>query len=143
MGIVQPNLREAVANDQRQQLPQEDVGVVADEQQQQPGHQHSQPGQTEYLGQTAQAAHIFERLVAYGQTHLTADVTMDYFAVSLPTFLVFDEDLNERNRVHCHYMMALGYAGLGDAAHAAAHFDAVLVRDANHAGALLHRPLVA
>ena len=39
---------------------------------------------------------------------------MDYFAVSLPDFLVFDDDLNGRNRIHCQYMAALGYLGLGE-----------------------------
>ena len=66
---------------------------------------------------------------------------MDYFAVSLPTFLVFDEDLNERNRVHCHYMIALGHLGLGQADVARQHFDQVLALDANHQGALTHRAL--
>ena len=64
---------------------------------------------------------------------------MDYFAVSLPTFLVFDEDLNKRNRVHCHYMMGLGLFGLHKMQEAQKHFDAVLALDANHQGALGHR----
>jgi len=59
---------------------------------------------------------------------------MDYFAVSLPDFLVFDVDLNERNRTHCHYMLGLGYLGLGDQAAAREHFEAVLAADANHLG---------
>ena len=67
---------------------------------------------------------------------------MDYFAVSLPDFLVFDEDLNERNRIHCHYMLGLGYLGLEDFAAAGAHFDAVLALDANHLGATLHKRLI-
>jgi hypothetical protein len=64
---------------------------------------------------------------------------MDYFAVSLPDFLVFDEDLNRRNQIHCHYMMALGYLGLGDQAQAEAHFDQALAMSADHQGALVHR----
>lgn len=39
-------------------------------------------------------------------------VEIDYFAVSLPDFLVFDVDLNERNRIHCLFMAVLGYQGL-------------------------------
>jgi hypothetical protein len=54
--------------------------------------------------------------VAYGTEHLEDHPTLDYFAVSLPDFLVFDEDLSRRNRVHCHYMTASGYLGLGDKA---------------------------
>ncbi len=67
---------------------------------------------------------------------------MDYFAVSLPDFLVFDEDLNRRNRIHCHYMMALGCLGLGDTANAAAQFDQVLAMNADHVGAALHKRLL-
>ncbi len=91
------------------------------------------------LGQVAEARQIFQKLVDYGQAHLEDEVQMDYFAVSLPTFLVFDEDLNQRGRIHCHYMMGLGYLGLGNAAEAQQQFDRVLALDANHQGALLHR----
>ena len=60
------------------------------------------------LGQTAEAREIFLKLVDYGQVHMEDEVKIDYFAISLPDFLVFDENLNERNQIHCHYMVALG-----------------------------------
>jgi tetratricopeptide (TPR) repeat protein len=86
-----------------------------------------------------QAKAIFERLVSYGQEHLNDDVKMDYFAVSLPDFVVFDADLNQRNRIHCHYMMALGKLGLGDDAGAKQEFDWVLAEQPDHFGATIHR----
>jgi hypothetical protein len=64
---------------------------------------------------------------------------MDYFAVSLPNFLIFDDDLTLRNRIHCHTMMALGYQGLGDRANADAHFAQVLALEPCHVGAAVHR----
>ena len=67
---------------------------------------------------------------------------MDYFAVSLPDFLVFEDDLNRRNQVHCHYMMALGYLGLEDYQAASGQFQQVLALDANHVGAGVHWRLV-
>jgi tetratricopeptide (TPR) repeat protein len=91
------------------------------------------------LGRTAEARQIFQKLVDYGCTHLDDDVKIDYFAVSLPTFLVFDEDLNQRNRIHCHYMIGLGQLGLENAEEAQLHFDRVLALDANHQGAAVHR----
>ncbi len=94
------------------------------------------------LGQQAEAQAIFRKLVEYGQAHLNDKVTLDYFAVSLPAFLVFDEDLNRRNRIHCLYMMALGYAGLGDQARADAQYADVLELDAGHLGATVHRRLL-
>jgi tetratricopeptide (TPR) repeat protein len=94
------------------------------------------------LGEESAARAIFETLVAYGSRHLDDDITMDYFAVSLPDFLVFDEDLNQRNRIHCHYMQALGYLGLQDYDSAARQFAAVLALDPAHLGAVIHRAML-
>ncbi len=94
------------------------------------------------LGQPAEAHAIFQKLVDYGLAHIDDQVQLDYFAVSLPDFLVFDEDLSLRNRIHCHYMIALGCTGLGDREQAEAHYAAVLRLDVGHLGATLHRRLL-
>jgi tetratricopeptide (TPR) repeat protein len=87
-----------------------------------------------------EAAHlIFTRLVDFGTSHLEDEVEIDYFAVSLPDFQVFDANMKDRHQIHCLYMMALGELGLGNIGTALAHFDAVLTRDASHLGAVLHR----
>ena len=96
----------------------------------------------EKLGRGAEARAIFHKLVQYGQEHQHDAVKMDYFAVSLPDFLVFDEDLSRRNHIHCRYMMALGHLGLGQMPQAAEQFDQVLTLDANHIGARLHKRLL-
>jgi tetratricopeptide (TPR) repeat protein len=95
------------------------------------------------LGREDEAQSVFTKLVLYGQQHLDDTVKMDYFAVSLPDFLVFDEDLNRGNRIHCHSMQALGALGLGDTAYALAQFNTVLSLNADHIGASLHKRLVA
>ncbi|MFM8323043.1 MAG: DUF5107 domain-containing protein [Chloroflexota bacterium] len=94
------------------------------------------------LGQVDDAACIFKKLETYGYSHLEDEVQMDYFAVSLPDFLVFDEPLSLRNRIHCQYMIALGCLGQDEVDAARAHFDAVLALDASHLGAMLHRRLL-
>lgn len=94
------------------------------------------------LGDSHEAQTIFQKLVDYGHDHLDDTITMDYFAVSLPDFLVFDEDLNQRNRVHCHYMMALGYLGLEAYDRAVEQFDAVLRLNPAHLGAVIHRAML-
>jgi tetratricopeptide (TPR) repeat protein len=90
------------------------------------------------LGDNPRAEAIFQRLRAYGRTHADDQIRTDYFAVSLPSFLVFNDDPTLRNQIHCHYMQALGLLG---EAHldAIAAFDAVLSRDAHHQGARYHR----
>lgn len=65
------------------------------------------------LGRIDEAKARFNRLVNYGEKHLFDDVRMDYFAVSLPDLRIWDGDLNKLNMIHCKYMMALGYYGLG------------------------------
>lgn len=88
------------------------------------------------LQQIREAESIFHKLIDYGQQHLHDEVQIDYFAVSLPDFLVFDEDLNRRNRIHAHYMLALGYSGLGQIEEARAHFAQVLTENVYHLGAI-------
>ena len=56
---------------------------------------------------------ICYKLINYGQQHLFHKVTMDYFAVSLPDLLIWDNDLQLQNTIHCNLIMALGHIGLG------------------------------
>jgi tetratricopeptide (TPR) repeat protein len=94
------------------------------------------------LGNIEEARRIFTRLIDYGQAHHADDLKIDYFAVSLPDFLVFEEDLSLRNQIHCDYMVGLGYLGLDQPEQAAAAFERVLSRSANHLGVHLHRRLL-
>ena len=93
------------------------------------------------LGREYEAMQRFVTLVDYGRTHLDDTPTIDFFAVSLPDFLVFDADLRLKNELHCRYMLALGYLGLGNDAMAAKQFDHILRLDVNHLGAIMHQGL--
>jgi tetratricopeptide (TPR) repeat protein len=64
------------------------------------------------LGEIREAKSRFYRLIDYGEQHLYDDMRIEYFAVSLPEFQIFDEDLNARNKAHCYYLIALGNIGL-------------------------------
>lgn len=86
------------------------------------------------LGDENKARAYFNRLVDYGKQHLHDDVVMDYFAVSLPDLQVWDGSLNEMNRIHCLYMLALGYAGLGDKAHSERYLNEAKSMNINHQG---------
>ena len=71
-------------------------------------------------------------------------IRLDYFAVSLPDLLVFDADLNLRNKIHCLYVQGLGHLGLGNGhlEKAEEYFEEVLKLDVNHQGALIHKNMV-
>ena len=91
------------------------------------------------LSQESKAVQCFEKLVSYGLAHLNDDVAIDFFAVSLPDFLVFEADLAAKNELHCRYMLALGYLGLHKDSLAEKEFGTILQLDSNHLGALTHR----
>lgn len=93
------------------------------------------------LGENEKANGIFSRLVEYGKEHLNDDVKIDYFAVSLPDLLIFEDDFNKRNRVHCHYMTGLGLLGLNDIQQAKEEFKKALEEDAMHFGCKTHLQL--
>ena len=86
------------------------------------------------LGNEAKARGLFNRLVTYGEQHLFDHVTMDYFAVSLPDLLVWEDNLDRRNAVHCHYLLALGFAGLGQTERSAHHLDELAKLEPQHPG---------
>ncbi len=86
------------------------------------------------LGEEDKARRLFNRLVSYGKQHLHDKVRMDYFAVSLPDLLIWEENLDTRNGIHCKYMMALGYTGLGDLEHAARYASETSHLNSNHQG---------
>ncbi len=64
------------------------------------------------LGEKQQAVAIFERMISYGEKHMADKVEIEYFAVSLPDFLVYEADLTKMNKEHCAYMIELGKMGL-------------------------------
>lgn len=95
------------------------------------------------LGETDKAKQIFERFIAFGEKHFNDQIKIDYFAVSLPDMLVFDVDINLRNRIHCLYLQALGYLGLLKTEKATTLLHQVLEMDINHQGAATHLQMLS
>jgi tetratricopeptide (TPR) repeat protein len=87
------------------------------------------------LSEPEKARDICERFAQFGDTHFHDHISIDYFAVSLPDMLVFDGDLDLRNKVHCLYLQGLGHLGLGDYIVAESLLKKVVSMDVNHQAA--------
>lgn len=94
------------------------------------------------LNQQSEADKRFEKLVAYAKKHLNDYVTIDYFAVSLPDLMIWEDDLNKRNKIHCLYMQGLGLLGLDKKAKAEDVFESVLSEEKSHSGVTIHLALL-
>ena len=86
------------------------------------------------LGDESKARSYFNKLVNFGKQHFHDVVKMDYFAVSLPDLMIWDGNLNESNRRHCLYMLALGEFGLGNFRKSAQYLRDLKDMDINHQG---------
>ena len=86
------------------------------------------------LGQEDKARSLFDKLVNYGNEHIHEKQVMDYFAVSLPDLLIWNDSLDRKNEIHCKYMLALGYLGLGEQEKALQYLTEVRDLDINHQG---------
>ncbi len=95
------------------------------------------------LGDVRAARSRFYRLIDYGERHLEDRVKIEYFAVSLPDFLIFDEDYTAKNLAHCNYLMALGNIGLGDTEKAAEFLNEALSIEPSHQMAAVYAGLIA
>jgi tetratricopeptide (TPR) repeat protein len=91
------------------------------------------------LGNASEAIETFQMLIDYGVKHLADDIRIEYFAVSLPDFLIFEEDLTLRNQAHCYYLIGLGNLGLGRYEDSSEAFEKALALDQNHMNCLRYR----
>ncbi|HEY6502642.1 MAG TPA: DUF5107 domain-containing protein [Chitinophagaceae bacterium] len=94
------------------------------------------------LGHPKKAEMIFHRLIEFADQHFNDEIKIDYFAVSLPDLLVFDTDLTEKNKNHCHYLKGLGDLGLKNYTSSANLLNNVLRQDASHVGAIIHLDMI-
>ena len=87
----------------------------------------------ERLGQTAKATKLFADLLAYAQNLQKTPARIDYFATSLPTMLLFDDDLQVRQETTALFLQAQAHLGLKRRAKAKRLLAQVLKRDPSHA----------
>jgi tetratricopeptide (TPR) repeat protein len=84
------------------------------------------------LDRESEAVALLEELLDFASRQLDAEVRIDYFATSLPNFLLFDDDLQKRNRTECLFLRGLAKLGLRRIEESAADFREALTLDANH-----------
>jgi tetratricopeptide (TPR) repeat protein len=87
----------------------------------------------ERLEKTAKAKRLLRELLAYAQDLLRTPAKIDYFATSLPTMLLFDDDLQFRQETTALFLQAQARLGLGNRPEARGLLQKVLRRDPNHA----------
>jgi tetratricopeptide (TPR) repeat protein len=87
------------------------------------------------LGRGDDARGLAQRLLRGARRRAREEVRIDYFATSLPTLLVFDDDLGARNRTSCRYLEGLALDALGRRAQALRAFGDTLARQPDHPGA--------
>jgi tetratricopeptide (TPR) repeat protein len=89
----------------------------------------------ECLGRRAQAKRLFRNLLVYARQLAGTPARIDYFATSLPTMLLFDDDMDKRQKTTSMFLEAQARLGLGMKAAAMKLLRGVLRRDPSHAPA--------
>jgi len=86
----------------------------------------------EKLGRKAAASKMLRELWGYARQLAKAPAKIDYFATSLPTMLLFDDDIQARQHTAATFLMAQAQLGLGRRAEARKLLASVLKADPNH-----------
>lgn len=85
------------------------------------------------LGKNKEAESLLASLEAYAKAQLKEPAKIDYFATSLPTMLLFEDDLKARQDNRARFILAQASVGRGDLAGAKILLSQVLAADPNHA----------
>ena len=87
------------------------------------------------LGDEEAARATLSRLARFAEKKREAVPKIDYFATSLPNLLLFDDDLDERNRIDSLFLGALADHGLGHRDKAINDLRQATAQDPNHQAA--------
>lgn len=84
------------------------------------------------LGLKAEGNARLYKLIDFGESHIRDQVKIEYFAVSIPDFMIYEEDFTKKNKAHCYYVIGLGNLGLGNKEKAKEAFEKTLELDKAH-----------
>lgn len=82
-----------------------------------------------------EAAKVLKEMRAFATRQIQAEAKVDYFATSLPNFLLFEDDLQKRNRIECVFLTALAELGERNIERASELLKEVLSLDGNYLAA--------
>ncbi|MFT4007222.1 MAG: DUF5107 domain-containing protein, partial [Lacrimispora sp.] len=82
------------------------------------------------------------RAAGLREQHMFDHMKIEYFAVSLPDFLIYEEDLDEKNKAHCSYLIGLGKMGLEDREGARKAFEETIKLDNTHLNAVRYLNMI-
>jgi tetratricopeptide (TPR) repeat protein len=85
------------------------------------------------LGKHSKATKLFRELLAFARDLQKTPAKIDYFATSLPTMLLFEDDLKFRQETTALFLQAQAWYGLAKKSRARSLLQTVLWRDPNHA----------
>jgi tetratricopeptide (TPR) repeat protein len=84
------------------------------------------------LGEAERGEGILRDLAEFAEQQRSTTAKIDYFATSLPNMLLFEDDLQQRNRVESLILSALAAFGLKQIAQAEDYLREVIALDPNH-----------
>jgi tetratricopeptide (TPR) repeat protein len=87
------------------------------------------------MGREEEAAALFREILEYATALERSVPKIDYFATSLPTMLLFDEDLKSRQNITATFLKAQALLGLGSQTEAQSALAEVQKLDRAHAAA--------
>jgi tetratricopeptide (TPR) repeat protein len=87
------------------------------------------------LERNEEAVAMIKGLSAHAEALLATPAKIDYFATSLPTMLLFEQDLQKSHELSARFMLAQASLMFGDAERALDLLELVLHEDPNHAAA--------
>jgi tetratricopeptide (TPR) repeat protein len=87
------------------------------------------------LGKKDEAAELLQAIFDHSVELERTTAEIDYFATSLPAMLLFEEDLERRNKIEAFYLRGQALFGMGKADDAKHLLGEVLLLDRNHGGA--------
>jgi tetratricopeptide (TPR) repeat protein len=91
------------------------------------------------LGEEDACTELLRKLLSHARDLSRKPARIDYFATSLPTMLLFHEDLDARKDITAVFLEAQSRFGLGDRKRARSLLNRVLKLDPNHAMAMVLR----